>query len=236
MNIFDIIGPIMVGPSSSHTAGAVRIGYVARKLLGEPPSRASVGLSGSFAATGEGHGTDRAIIAGLLGMHPDDNRIPDSFQWAEKAGLDYQIYKCRLQNVHPNSVILNISSASGHTLEIVASSVGGGRIRVCRMDGLDAVFSAEQPTLIVHNADKPGSVAAVAGILASHGFNIGTFQVNRGQRGGYAVMVVECDEWIPPSVVEEISRCPGILKTTCLNVSGEEDAPAASSPERNGSL
>lgn len=217
MDIFDLIGPIMVGPSSSHTAGAVRIGLVSRKLLGEEVQRAELYLHGSFADTGAGHGTDKALIAGLLGMEPDDERIPHSFAYAEKAGLEFSFGVTELRAAHPNSVLLKLRGKRGAELEIVAASVGGGRIQIRRLGGMEICFSAEQPTLIIKNEDQPGSVADVSRVLAQRGINIGTFQVNRDGRGGCAVMVIECDAPISEDVVKYISSLPGILGAVCIN-------------------
>lgn len=217
MDIFDLIGPIMVGPSSSHTAGAVRIGLVSRKLLGEPPAEAELYLYGSFADTGLGHGTDKALVAGLLGMEPDDERIPDSFRYAQEAGLRFTFGTADLRAAHPNSVLLKLRGVSGSTLEVTAASIGGGRIQIRRLGDLELCFSAEQPTLIVKNEDQPGSVADVSRVLAQHGINIGTFQVNRDSRGGSAVMVIECDAPIREDVVNYIASLPGILRAVCIN-------------------
>ena len=217
MDIFDLIGPIMVGPSSSHTAGAVRIGLVSRKLLGEEVQRAELYLHGSFADTGAGHGTDTALIAGLLGMEPDDERIPHSFAYAEKAGLEFFFGVTELRAAHPNSVLLKLRGKSGTELEVVAASVGGGRIQIRRLGGMETCFSAEQPTLIIKNEDQPGSVADVSRVLAQRGINIGTFRVNRDGRGGCAVMVIECDAPIGQDVVNYISSLPGILGAVCIN-------------------
>ena len=217
MDIFDLIGPIMVGPSSSHTAGAVRIGLVSRKLLGEEVQRAELYLHGSFADTGAGHGTDTALIAGLLGMEPDDERIPHSFAYAEKAGLEFFFGVTELRAAHPNSVLLKLRGKSGTELEVVAASVGGGRIQIRRLGGMETCFSAEQPTLIIKNEDQPGSVADVSRVLAQRGINIGTFRVNRDGRGGCAVMVIECDAPISQDVVNYISSLPGILGAVCIN-------------------
>ena len=161
MNLFDILGPVMVGPSSSHTAGAVRIGWMTQKLLGEQPVEAKILMYGSFAATGKGHGTDRGLVAGLLGMRPDDERIPDSFEIARKMGLSYSFGIANLTSAHPNSVVLEVKGKSGRTLEVQACSLGGGRIMINRLDGLDVNCSCEIPTLIVHNLDQPGHVAEV---------------------------------------------------------------------------
>lgn len=231
MNLFDILGPVMVGPSSSHTAGAVRIGYVTRKLLGEAPASAEIFLHGSFAATGRGHGTGKALAAGLLGMKPDDIRIPQSFALAEQAGLSLRLGTVTLRNAHPNTALLRVTGVSGRKLEVVASSPGGGRIRVCRVDGIETDFSGDYPTLIVHNLDRPGHVAAVTGILSRSGINIAYMQLNRNIRGGYAVMVLECDQAIPKGLLEELENMDGIIKITYYNTDdGAADCPAA--PEK----
>lgn len=158
MNLLDIIGPVMVGPSSSHTAGAVKIGRVCHKLLAEKVVRADIFFHGSFLATGKGHGTDKAVVAGLLGMQVDDPAIPHSFEIAEREGLQFTLSGIDLGDVHPNSVKLELTGESGRTLEVIAASIGGGRIEICEIDGLTANFSGDYPTLIVHNIDQPGHV------------------------------------------------------------------------------
>lgn len=217
MDILDIIGPIMVGPSSSHTAGAVRIGLVARKLLGSTPVRAELYLHGSFAATGRGHGTDMALIAGLLGFAPDDERIPQSFEYAKKAGLEFRFDTIQLRDAHPNSVLIKACGAGGHSIEVVGASIGGGRIEIREFAGMKLRFSADRPTLIVQNRDFPGSVADVSYILSRLNINIATFQVTRNSRGGTAVMVIECDAPIEPDVIERIESMPGIIRAVGLN-------------------
>lgn len=217
MDILDIIGPIMVGPSSSHTAGAVRIGLVARKLLGSTPVRAELYLHGSFAATGRGHGTDMALIAGLLGFTPDDERIPQSFEYAKKAGLEFRFDTIQLRDAHPNSVLIKACGAGGHSIEVVGASIGGGRIEIREFAGMKLRFSADGPTLIVQNRDFPGSVADVSYILSRLNINIATFQVTRNSRGGTAVMVIECDAPIEPDVIERIESMPGIIRAVGLN-------------------
>lgn len=214
MNIFDIVGPVMVGPSSSHTAGAVRIGFVSRKLLGEPVKRAELLLYGSFLATGKGHGTDRALVAGLLGMQPDDERVPFSFEEAKKAGVDFEFGEANLKEAHPNSVVLMLTGESGRKLEVLAASLGGGRMKICRLDGLEANFCAEYPTLIVQNLDQPGCVATVTTMLSESGINIATLQLYRDSRGGSAVMVVECDREVPPESLRWLEEQTGIERVT----------------------
>ena len=161
IDIFDILGPIMVGPSSSHTAGAVRIGGMARSLLGGEPVRAEIGLHGSFAETGPGHGTDRALVAGLMGMKPDDLRIPRSFELAKKQGLEFSFHNVELKEAHPNSALLTVSDGEGRTLEMQAASTGGGRIRVDRLNGIAVNFTGAFNTLIIRSNDVPGKLAEV---------------------------------------------------------------------------
>lgn len=151
MRLFDVLGPVMTGPSSSHTAGAVRIGLTARNLLGETPKTAEILLHGSFAATGRGHGTDRALVAGLLGMLPDDERIPDSFSLAQQAGLDYTIGTVVLRGAHPNTALLRLEGVSGRKLEVMGASIGGGRINICQIDGITTNFGGDHNTLIVQS-------------------------------------------------------------------------------------
>lgn len=218
MKLFDILGPVMIGPSSSHTAGAVKIGLVTRRLLGVPPIKAEIKLHGSFASTGAGHGTDRAIIAGLLGMQPDDERIPNSFELAKKEKLDFSFSTINIRGAHPNTAVLSVAAADGRTLEIVSASLGGGRIQVCQIDGIDTNFSGDCNTLVVHNLDQPGHVAQVATVLAQRNVNIATMQLYRNVQGSYAVMVVECDQPIPADLVEWLMTLDGIIKVSYLNL------------------
>ena len=218
MNIFDIMGPVMVGPSSSHTAGAVRIGLISRRLLGSQPVSASLLLHGSFAATGAGHGTDKALVAGLLGMQPDDPNIPCAFSLAEQAGMNLSIGTVVLRGAHPNTVVLTVTNAQGRTLEINASSLGGGRVRVNSLDGLEASFTGDYPTLIIRNEDRPGLVADVAQLLSERNVNIATMQLYRDRRGGLAVMVIESDQVIYPATVELLRDHPGIVRVVYLDM------------------
>lgn len=218
MRLFDVLGPVMTGPSSSHTAGAVRIGLTARRLLGNRPLNAEIQLHGSFAATGRGHGTDKALVAGLLGMQPDDPRIPQSFELARQAGLQFSVGSVTLRGAHPNTAVLHLTGEDGRSLEVVGASIGGGRISICQIDGITTNFGADYNTLIVHNLDTPGHVAAVTGCLSDHAINIATMQLYRSTAGGYAVMVLECDQPIPDEVIAELRQKPGIVKVTSLNL------------------
>ena len=224
MRLFDVLGPVMIGPSSSHTAGAAKIGYTAQKLLGELPTEADIGLYGSFATTGKGHGTDRALVAGLLGLRPDDPRLPDSFALAKAAGMKFTIHPVELRAAHPNTAVLTLKSKSGRTLALKAASVGGGRIRVTEIDGVPADFGGDSNTLIIHNEDTPGCIAEVTTCLAMRRINIASMQVFRASTGGYAVMVLECDSHIPKPLEQQLAMLPGIRKVTCLNVDESEEA------------
>ena len=221
MNLFDILGPVMVGPSSSHTAGAVRIGLVTKKLLGSIPKKADIVLSGSFAATGIGHGTDKALVAGLLGMDTDNIQIPQSFEIAKKEKLEFTFSRQNIRDAHPNTALLAVEDGHGRTIEVQASSLGGGRIMINKLDGIEINVTGERPALIVHNLDQPGHVAEVTSLMAHKSINIATMNVYRDKRGGYAVMVLETDQNIPASALEWLKRVEGIIKVTCLNLGDE---------------
>ena len=221
MNLFDILGPVMVGPSSSHTAGAVRIGYIARKLLQETPVKVEILLHGSFATTGVGHGTDRALIAGLLGMKPDDIRIPHSFEIAEENGLVFSFGTVNLRDAHPNTAVLKLVGESGKQMEVQGVSIGGGRVLIQKLNGLEVNFSGERNTLVIQNLDTPGSVAKVTSILFWKSVNIATMQLCRDKRGGYAMMVLETDEEIWESSVRELQNLDGVLQVIYLGIEKE---------------
>ena len=214
IDIFDILGPIMVGPSSSHTAGAVRIGAMGRTLLGCQPVRARLHLHGSFAETGVGHGTDRALVAGLLGMKPDDLNIPDSFEIAKEQGLRFTFDEVQLKNANPNSVRLELTGPNGEKLDMQACSVGGGRIMVNRLDGVDVNFSGDYNTLIIHNKDDRGHIADVTTTLSRARVNIANMSLCRDSRGGNAIMVIETDEKVPPVVIQFLREFAGIIHLT----------------------
>ena len=223
MDIFDILGPVMVGPSSSHTAGAARIGNMGRTLLGEEVARADIGLHGSFAETGFGHGTDRALLAGLLGMKPDDLRIPNAYEEANRAGMAYSFRTVELRDAHPNTALLELTGKSGKKLTLQASSIGGGAIVVNKIDGIDVNFTGDFNTLIVRNQDESGSVAAITSILSQVHINVANMSVNRHRRGGDALMVIETDQHIKPRQVEFLSELPGILSVTYYDKEDDED-------------
>ena len=218
MNIFDIIGPVMVGPSSSHTAGAVKIGYIARKLMEEEIAEAEILLYGSFLATGKGHGTNMALVAGLMGMKPDDNRIPDSLNIAKERGMQVTFGVSDLKEAHPNTAQLRLTGVTGRKLEVVGESIGGSRINIAKIDGIDTNFSGDYPTLVVHNIDQPGHVSEVTSMLAHKSVNIAAMQLYRSNRGGEAVMVVECDQEVPQEGIKWLEKAEGVVKVTYLSL------------------
>ncbi|MCR5581664.1 MAG: L-serine ammonia-lyase, iron-sulfur-dependent subunit beta [Pseudobutyrivibrio sp.] len=215
MNLFDIVGPIMVGPSSSHTAGACRIGLVARKLAGDSVKKAIIQLHGSFALSGKGHGTDKALVAGLLNLDVSDSRIPSSFELAKEMGLDFTFETIDLgEKAHPNSVRMILTNDAGETTEVVSSSIGAGRIMVNSINGMKVDFTGEYPTLIITNTDQPGCVANVSAFLHKVEINIATLSLHRNGRGKSAVMIIECDEEVYPKSVEKLRTLDGILNVT----------------------
>ena len=197
MGLLDVIGPVMVGPSSSHTAGACRLALLARHTLRTPPTQATLTLHGSFAKTAKGHGTDRALAAGLLGYSPDDARIPDALGRAAQAGLALTFATKDLGDVHPNTVQFSLSTPD-EQLDMLGSSLGGGLVRVSRVDGFELNFSGAHHTLLLRHTDRPGVIATVARVLADDAVNIVTLHCARGKqaqgrRGGAAMMSLELE-------------------------------------------
>ena len=196
VSLLDIIGPVMVGPSSSHTAGACRLGLLARDLVGGTPQQAHVELHGSFARTGEGHGTDKAIVGGLMGFRPDDERLRDALEIAEREGLRYTFEKTKLGDeghVHPNTVRITLERGTRRAV-MLGSSLGAGRVLVSEIDGFPVEVHGNYHTIVLVAEDVRGSIARIAGILADDGLNIATLRLTRKERGGDAFMVIELDE------------------------------------------
>jgi L-serine dehydratase len=206
MSVFDIIGPRMVGPSSSHTAGALRLGLLARALLGRTPERAKVGLHGSFATTYRGHGTDRAVVAGLLGMAPDDQRIPRSLDVAREVGLDVVFEPVDLgPEAHPNTLRFEVEAGDQRS-SLTGVSVGGGAVEVIEANGLPVELTGEYDTLLIVARDIPGTTATVTRLLAERGVNIAFLEVSREKRGRDATMIIQSDQPIPDDVVVAVQQ------------------------------
>lgn len=212
-SVFDIIGPVMIGPSSSHTAGAARIGLVARELFGRQPKWARVHLYESFAETYKGHGTDVAIIAGLLGCDTFDDRIRTAFTLAEEQGLTYEFIPESGSSVHPNTARVVIGDDKGE-MELIGISIGGGKIEITELNGFPLRLSGNHPAILVVHEDQPGSIAKVATALADEGINIGHMEVSRKEQGKMALMVIEVDEPIEQDLLEKIALLPHITQVT----------------------
>ena len=204
LQVFDIIGPIMIGPSSSHTAGAVRIGKYARSVLGKKPVKAVIQFSGSFAKTYKGHGTDKAVIAGILGMDTDDARIRNSMQIATEEGLDFTFIEEDIDGAHPNTALIR------------GASIGGGNIIINKINDTEVSISGKSDTLVIPHDDVPGMIAVVTNILADKGVNIHGFSLGRDHKGGTAVMTIEIDGHVDESINDAIMECPHIHASTIL--------------------
>lgn len=216
-SVFDIIGPVMIGPSSSHTAGAVRIGRVARHLFGAQPMEAAITLYGSFAETYQGHGTDVAIIAGLLDFEPNDPRLPDALELAQKEDLKISfIADTETETEHPNTVRIRLSDQQSD-IEVVGVSIGGGKIEIIEVDGFNISLSGSNPALFILHQDKYGAVAEVASLIAKYEMNISYMEVSRKVKGSLALMVIQTDEEIGGKLAEEVGLLPNILHVAVLS-------------------
>ena len=216
MNVFDIMGPVMIGPSSSHTAGAARIGLIARSLLEEAPVEVHILLHGSFAKTYKGHGTDKAIIAGILGMQADDSRIRFSPEIAGQEGIHVEITEGEIENAHPNTAEIVLKGKSGKKVSLRGSSVGGGNILVTRLNGMEVSLTGQNATLIILHKDAPGTIASVTDIISDYGANICNFRLARKSKGGQAVMTIETDGNFKEDLNEKIKKLPNIYSSTIL--------------------
>lgn len=207
MSLLDIIGPVMVGPSSSHTAGACRIALLARHNLLNPPTQVQLSLHGSFAKTGKGHGTHLALVAGLLGYFPDDERIPGALELAKAQGVDVGFESRDLGDVHPNTVQVTLRNAEESVI-VTGSSLGGGVVRIFKVNGFEADFSGSYHTLLIEHEDRPGIIARVARVLADDEVNIATIRSARQKRGGKALMSVEVDKRPAQYALDYLWRLP----------------------------
>ena len=207
MNIFDIIGPVMIGPSSSHTAGAVRLGRVVNKLIDERKLlRTEITLSGSFAQTYKGHGTDRALMAGIMGYHSYSPEIRDALEIAKERGIDYTFLKRDIKGAHPNTALIRYFTEDGAEGTMQGASVGGGNILVNQINGMDVHFAGDNSTIIVMHHDKPGVIAAVTHVMHWQyaDLNISSFFLSRESRGGNSIMTIEVDSVPPEELTDKI--------------------------------
>ncbi|MBE6101379.1 MAG: L-serine ammonia-lyase, iron-sulfur-dependent, subunit beta [Selenomonas ruminantium] len=208
--VFDIVGPVMIGPSSSHTAGAARLGLMARKILGERPVRAEINLHGSFAKTYKGHGTDKALLAGIMGMEPDDMRLREALEMAEEGGLSYVFKQVELREAHPNTAVIYLVGETGRVARVRGASVGGGNILISNIDGYEVELSGQYPVLLTIHRDRPGVITQVTRILSRYEVNIAFMRVSRQSRGETAMMIMELDDEPTAEVVEECGQVPDV--------------------------
>lgn len=223
MNIFDIIGPVMIGPSSSHTAGAARIGKTASLLLGAPAKKAQIFLHGSFAKTYRGHGTDKALVGGILGMEPWNPGIRSSLEQAEKMGLEIEFQTIDLSDAHPNTARIILTDEEGRELSIEGASVGGGNILITQVNGMEVKFTGQNNTLLIFHQDVPGTIAKVTALVAGTNGNICHFNLTRSEKGGAAIMTIELDTMPEDSLVEAIRQQPYVQQAILLKRSSEDE-------------
>ncbi|KUP07074.1 serine dehydratase [Bacillus coahuilensis m2-6] len=215
-SVFDIIGPVMIGPSSSHTAGAARIGRVARELFGREPKEAIISFYGSFAKTYKGHGTDVAVIGGILDFDTFDERIKTSIQLAEEKGLSITFIEEDAITEHPNTCRIRLIDDRDE-MELVGISIGGGKIEITELNGFELKLSGAHPAILVVHNDRYGAVAAVSAILAAHCINIGHMEVSRKEMGQLALMIIETDQTIDREVLVELESLDNIVKVTKIS-------------------
>ncbi|WP_138414913.1 L-serine ammonia-lyase, iron-sulfur-dependent subunit beta [Aquibacillus sediminis] len=212
-SVFDIIGPVMIGPSSSHTAGAARIGRATRTLFGKEPTWAEIHLYGSFAKTYKGHGTDVAIVGGLLDYNTDDTRISDSLSIAKQKGINIQFFQDDAATDHPNTARIKMGDGTDQ-LELVGISIGGGKVEITELNGFELHLSGNHPAILVMHNDRFGAIASVTKILAKHEINIGRMEVSRKDVGQEALMVIEVDQNVDDSIEKELRGADHILHIT----------------------
>ncbi|GAA0694433.1 MULTISPECIES: L-serine ammonia-lyase, iron-sulfur-dependent subunit beta [Clostridium] len=215
--VFDILGPIMIGPSSSHTAGAARLGKLAGSIADGPVKKVTFLLHGSFAKTYRGHGTDRALVAGILGMDPWDEQLRDSIDIAEERGIEIKFQEADLGDVHPNTVKFIIEKEDGDIVTVMGSSIGGGSVVITEVNGEEIEFTGEYPTIIIHHKDLPGMISKVTRLLYEKEINIAFMKVFRTVKGSSANMIFETDNEIPENIVEAILAVENIEKVKVIN-------------------
>ncbi|MBU6081335.1 L-serine ammonia-lyase, iron-sulfur-dependent subunit beta [Allobacillus halotolerans] len=215
-SVFDVIGPVMIGPSSSHTAGAARIGKMARQLYGRQPKWAKILLYGSFAKTYQGHGTDVAIVGGLLDFDTFDERIREAFQLAEEAGLTVEFIEEEGASDHPNTARIKIGDDESD-FELVGISIGGGKAEITEINGFELRLSGENPAILVLHNDRHGAIASVTSVLADNKINIGHMEVSRRDKGKEAMMIIETDQRIPDEIMENLEGCEHILSVISIS-------------------
>lgn len=219
ISAFDVLGPNMIGPSSSHTAGAVAIALLAHKMISGTITKVTFTLYGSFAKTYHGHGTDRALLGGIMGFETDDVRIRDSFSIANDIGLEYTFLTNEQETeVHPNTVDILMENENRDTITVRGESLGGGKVRIVRINQVDVDFSGEYSALIVIHQDKPGIVAHISTCLSEYQVNIAFMKLFREAKGATAYSIVESDEKLPEEIIEKIKGNPHVHNTMLVQI------------------
>lgn len=219
IGIFDVIGPIMVGPSSSHTSGAASIAWMTRQIFTGTPAKAEFTLYGSFADTYMGHGTDRALIGGTLGYRPNDVRIRDAYEHAKEDSLEVGfVADKKTETGHPNTVDIKLTGKDGHILRVRGESIGGGRVRIVRINDIDVDFTGEYSTIIIGHTDVKGTAAYITGILADHDVNIAFMKLFRKDNGDSVITVIESDDYIPEEAVADLRANSNINDVDVIEV------------------
>jgi L-serine dehydratase len=216
VSILDVMGPVMVGPSSSHTAGTARLGRVAREVLDEEPRAVRFVLHPPLAATYRGHGSDFALVGGAIGLNVDDPRIPEAIRIAEQMGVNIEFAEEDLGDVHPNSVRVEIRGAAREA-EIVGSSIGGGVIEVFKINGFQTRFKGDSPTLLLFYRDRPGMISEVTKVIAEEGINIASLSCSRKQRGKDAFMQIDVDSPLSKAALSRICAIPDVAEAKYLD-------------------
>lgn len=220
IGIFDVLGPIMIGPSSSHTAGAARLGKIARTIVNKPIKHVTFLLHGSFKETYKGHGTDRALVAGILGMMPDDERLRDALLIAEKEGLEVHFLPADLGQVHPNTVKILMTDCDDINWEVLGSSIGGGLVEIYEINGNKVKITGEYPTIITCHDDIPGTVSKVSTLFYDNDINIAHMTLVRSQKGKDATMTFEVDNNVSEELIAAIKAVEGVNRVILINSLG----------------
>ena len=221
ISLLDVVGPVMIGPSSSHTAGAAKLAKTVRLIYDKPFKKVRFGLGGSFASTYRGHFTDFALVAGALGMSEDDENLAHSFEIAQQQGVEFVFYPTEIPSNYENTARITFVDEAGEEFFVEGASLGGGRILVTNINGLACELTATTPTVIVSQQDVKGVVSDVSTILAFNNINIGVMKVSRTSRGDKAFCVIECDDIIPENVIDELRQVNNVLSVVVVNIKGE---------------
>ena len=217
-SVFDVVGPNMIGPSSSHTAGAARLGKTASKIAGKPVKEVKFYLHGSFAETYKGHGTDKALVGGILGFDPEDARIRDSFDIANQNNVKFEFIKTNLgENEHPNSVRMEMILEDGSECVVKGASIGGGNIKLTEMDGLGLDFNGSRSAVVLEIKDIPGAIAFITGLLGHHNKNIATISTNKPAKSEYTFLTIETDDVLESSLIDQLRKFEVVAKVVVLD-------------------